>query len=118
SLCFPQQLWKMLESDQFQSIWWSRGGKYVAINEECFKEEVLGREGMPRVFTMKSMKSFHRQLNCYGFITVHQDFKRSASLPEFLAEEAAASAHSKILYFYNPRFNREHPPLLEQCKRR
>ncbi|XP_076201968.1 uncharacterized protein LOC143163923 [Aptenodytes patagonicus] len=118
SLCFPQKLWKMVESDEFRSIWWSEGGRCVAINEELFKEEVLGREGPLRVFATQSMKSFLRQLNLYGFTKIQRDFRRSASLPEFLAEEAAASAHNQVLYYYNPNFNREHPHLLEKCKRR
>ncbi|XP_010008617.1 PREDICTED: heat shock transcription factor, Y-linked-like, partial [Nestor notabilis] len=113
SLCFPQKLWKILESDQFRSIWWSEGGQCVAINEVLFSEEVLGR-----VFATQKMGSFIRQLNIYGFTKVQPDFQRSASLPEFLAEEAAASSHSKVQYYYNPSFNREHPQLLEQCKRR
>ena len=86
----------MVESDQFRSIWWSEGGKCVAIHEELFKEEVLGRAGPLRVFATQSMKSFLRQLNLYGFAKMHRDFERSASLPEFLAEEAAASAHSQV----------------------
>ncbi|XP_029852184.1 LOW QUALITY PROTEIN: heat shock transcription factor, Y-linked-like [Aquila chrysaetos chrysaetos] len=117
SLSFPEKLWKMVESDEFRSIWWSEGGKYVAINEELFKEEVLGRERPLRVFATQKMKSFLRQLNFYGFTKARQDFQRSASLPEFLAEEDAASAHSQILYYYNPAFNREHPHLPEKCKR-
>ncbi|KFP64876.1 Heat shock transcription factor, Y-linked, partial [Cariama cristata] len=116
-LCFPQKLWKMVEGNQFRSIWWSAGGKCVAIYEELFKEEVLGREGPLRVFGTQNMKSFLRQLNAYGFTKLPKDFQRSASLPEFLAEEAAASAHSKILYYYNPYFNREHPDLLQRCRR-
>lgn len=96
SLSFPQKLWKMVESKEFQSIWWSEGGKCVAINEELFKEEVLGRAGPLRVFATQSMKSFLRQLNIYGFTKIPWDFQRSASLPEFLAEEAAASAHSRV----------------------
>ncbi|KFQ90580.1 Heat shock transcription factor, Y-linked, partial [Nipponia nippon] len=95
-LCFPQKLWRMVESDQFRSIWWSEGGKCVAINEELFKEEVLGRGGPLRVFATQSMKSFLRQMNLYGFTKTQRDFQRSASLPEFLAEEAAASAHSQV----------------------
>ncbi|KAM6060036.1 uncharacterized protein LJ206_014450 [Theristicus caerulescens] len=118
SLCFPQKLWKMVESDQFRSIWWSEGGKCVAINEELFQEEVLGRGGPLRVFATQRMKSFLQQMNLYGFTKTQRDFQRSASLPEFLAEEAAASAHSQILYYYNPSFNRERPQLLEKCKRR
>ncbi|NXJ64719.1 HSFY1 protein, partial [Rostratula benghalensis] len=118
ALRFPQKLWKMVESDQFQSIWWSAGGKCVAINEGLFNEEVLGRRGPERVFGLNSMKSFLRQMNLYGFTKLRRDFQRSASLPEFLAEEAAASAHSQILYYYNPSFNINHPHLLETCKRR
>ncbi|NWS77473.1 HSFY1 protein, partial [Crotophaga sulcirostris] len=118
SLRFPQKLWKMLESGLFRSIWWSAGGKCLAINEELFKEEVLGRGASLRVFATLSMKSFVRQLNIYGFFKIPMDFGTSASLPEFLAEQAAASAHCKVLYFYNPYFNREHPYLLENCKRR
>ncbi|NXN33918.1 HSFY1 protein, partial [Nycticryphes semicollaris] len=118
ALHFPQKLWKMVERDQFRSIWWSAGGRCVAINEGLFIEEVLSRRGPQHIFSMNSMKSFLRQMNLYGFTKVSQDFQRSASLPEFLAEEAAASAHSQILYYYNPSFNRNHPHLLEKCKRR
>ncbi|KAM9534207.1 uncharacterized protein ACIB01_013042 [Guaruba guarouba] len=112
-LCFPQRLWKILESSEFRSIWWSVGGKCVAINEELFQQEVLGQ-----VFSTQKMKSFIRQLNTYGFTKVHPDVQRSASLPEFLAEEAALSSHSKVLYYYNPSFSRERPQLLEQHKRK
>ncbi|NWR01776.1 HSFY1 protein, partial [Paradoxornis webbianus] len=117
-LCFPEKLWKMLESDQFRSIWWSEGGKCVAINNDLFKVEVLGRGVCQRVFNTRHIKSVIRQLNLYGFTKVQRDFQRSASLPEFLSEEAAASAHSQILYYYNPSFNRAHPWLLGTCKRR
>ncbi|NXH37537.1 HSFY1 protein, partial [Dicaeum eximium] len=118
ALCFPQKLWKMLESDQFQSIWWSEGGKCVAINKDLFKVEVLGRGVCQRVFNTRHIKSVIRQLNLYGFTKVQRNLQRSASLPEFLAEEAAASAHSQILYYYNPSFSRAHPWLLGTCKRR
>ncbi|XP_038005152.1 POC1 centriolar protein homolog A isoform X4 [Motacilla alba alba] len=94
-LCFPEKLWKMLESDQFRSIWWSEGGKCVAINKDLFEEEVLGRGVCQRVFNTQHIKSVIRQLNLYGFTKVQRDFQRSASLPEFLSEEAAASAHSQ-----------------------
>ncbi|NXE22905.1 HSFY1 protein, partial [Ardeotis kori] len=117
-LPFPQKLWVMAESNQFQSIWWSEDGKCVAIAEELFKAEVLGKGRPLQVFAMQNIKSFLRQLNRYGFNKIQRDFQRSASLPEFLAEEAAVSAHSQILYYYNPSFNREHPNLLEKCKRR
>ncbi|KFP52235.1 Heat shock transcription factor, Y-linked, partial [Cathartes aura] len=117
-LLFPKKLWKMVESDQFMFIWWSKGGKCIAINEDLFKQEVLGRAGPLCAFATERTMSFIQQLNLYGFIKMQRDFQRSASLPEFLAEEAAASAHSKLFYYYNPNFNREHPHLLERCKRR
>ncbi|NWX18297.1 HSFY1 protein, partial [Aegotheles bennettii] len=117
SLRFPQKLWKMVESKQFRSIWWSESGKCVAIHKELFKEEVLGKRGPLRVFATQNMNSFLRQLNLYGFTKIQQDFERSASLPEFLAEEAAGAAHSKILYYYNPRFNREQPHLQKEGRR-
>ncbi|NWH46847.1 HSFY1 protein, partial [Fregata magnificens] len=117
-LSFQKKLWKMVESDQFMSIWWSEGGKCIAISEALFKQEVLGRAGPMHVFATKSMRSSIQQLNLYGFIKMQQDFQRSASLPEFLAEEAEAPAHRKLLYYYNPNLNREHPHLLERCKRR
>ncbi|KAM7040754.1 heat shock transcription factor, Y-linked-like isoform 1-T1 [Acridotheres tristis] len=117
SLRFPQKLWKMLESGKFQSIWWSESGKCVAINKDLFEVEVLSREGQ-QVFHTQKIKSFMRQLNAYGFTKMQWNFQRSASLPEFLAEEAAASAHSQILYYFNPSFNRTHPWLSETCKRR
>ncbi|KFV43927.1 Heat shock transcription factor, Y-linked, partial [Tyto alba] len=92
---FPHKLWKITESDQFRSIWWSDGRKCVAINEDLFKEEVLGRRGPFQVFTTQKMKSFLRQLNLYGFTKVQWICQRSASLPE-LSEAAAASAHSQV----------------------
>ncbi|KAF2986527.1 hypothetical protein EK904_010298, partial [Melospiza melodia maxima] len=113
-----KKLWKMLESDQFRSIWWSEGGKCVAINKDLFEVEVLGRGVCQRVFNTQHIRSVIRQLNLYGFTKVQRDCQRSASLPEFLSEEAAASAHSQILYYYNPSFNRAHPWLLGMCKRR
>lgn len=56
TLCFPEKLWKMLESDQFQSIWWSEGGKCVAINKDLFKVEVLGRGVCQQVFNTRHIQ--------------------------------------------------------------
>ncbi|NXP19110.1 HSFY1 protein, partial [Scytalopus superciliaris] len=117
-LRFPQKLWKMLGSGKFRSIWWTEGGKCVAINKDLFEQEVLGREGPQQIFDTQKMRSFVRQLNAYGFTKMQQDDQRSASLPEFLAEEAAVSAHSQVLYYYNPCFTRAQPQLLEMCLRR
>ncbi|NXP10206.1 HSFY1 protein, partial [Thinocorus orbignyianus] len=116
-LYFPQKLWKLVESSQFQ-FWWSKGEKCVSLNEELFKEEMLGGGGPQQIFGMNSMKSFLQQMTLYSFTKLQRDFQRSTSLPKFLAEEAAASAHSQILYYCNPSFNKDHPHLLEKCKRR
>lgn len=67
SLTFPQKLWAILESDQFESIWWDESGTCIVINEELFKKEVLERKGPFRVFETNSMKSLIQQLNLYGF---------------------------------------------------
>ncbi|XP_062440634.1 heat shock transcription factor, Y-linked-like [Rhea pennata] len=117
-LTFPKKLWKIVESDQFKSIWWDDDGNYVVIDEELFRKEVLERRGPLRIFETDCMKSFIRQLNLYGFSKMRQDFQRSASLAEFLAEENAASAFSKLQFYYNPNFKRGYPHLLIRCKRR
>ncbi|NXS71714.1 HSFY1 protein, partial [Pandion haliaetus] len=118
SFLFPKRLWKMVESNQFMSIWWSKGGKCVAISEDLFEQKCCAGQDLCMLLLTESMRSFIQQLNLYRFIKLQQDFQRSASLPEFLPEAAAASAHSKLLYYSNPNINREHPSLLEGCKRR
>ncbi|XP_006137863.1 heat shock transcription factor, Y-linked-like [Pelodiscus sinensis] len=118
SLTFPKKLWKIVESDQFKSLWWDDDGNCVVIDEELFKKEVLERRGPLRIFETDCMKSFIRQLNLYGFSKMRQDFQRSASLAEFLAEEKAASAFSKLQFYHNPNFKRGYPHLLVRCKRR
>ncbi|MEE6496819.1 hypothetical protein FKM82_002494, partial [Ascaphus truei] len=95
SLTFPKKLWKIVESEQFKSIWWDDGGTCVVIFEELFKREVLERRGPFRLFETDCMKSFIRQLNLYGFSKVRQEFQRSASLSKFLAEEKAVTEYSK-----------------------
>ena len=87
SLTFPQKLWNIFDSDQFESICWDESGTCIVINEELFKKEVLETKGTFRIFETKSMKSSIRQLNLYEFSKKRQTFQRSASLPVFLEEE-------------------------------
>uniref|UniRef100_A0A8B9M7P9 HSF-type DNA-binding domain-containing protein n=1 Tax=Accipiter nisus TaxID=211598 RepID=A0A8B9M7P9_9AVES len=94
--CFQNKLWKMVESNQFMSIWWSEGGKCIAVNEDLFKQKCWAGQDLCVLLLTESMKSFIRQLNAYGFTKVRRDFQRSAYLPEFLAEDDAAAAHSKV----------------------
>ncbi|XP_029463615.1 heat shock transcription factor, Y-linked-like isoform X1 [Rhinatrema bivittatum] len=118
SLTFPKKLWKIVESEQFKSIWWDDEGNYVVIDEELFKREVLERRGLFRIFETDCMKSFIRQLNLYGFSKIRQDFQRSASLAEFLAEEKTVTALNKLQFYHNPNFRRDYPHLLGRMKRR
>ncbi|XP_032332073.1 heat shock transcription factor, Y-linked-like [Camelus ferus] len=95
SLTFPRKLWKMVGSDQFQSIWWDDNGTSIVINEDVFKKEVLERKTPFRIFETGIMKSLLRQLNLYRFSKVRQNFPRSACLADFLAEEKEVSVLSK-----------------------
>uniref|UniRef100_A0A452FLQ6 HSF-type DNA-binding domain-containing protein n=1 Tax=Capra hircus TaxID=9925 RepID=A0A452FLQ6_CAPHI len=106
SLTFPRKLWNIVESDQFESIWWDETGTCIVINEELFKKEVLERKDPFRIFETKSMKSFIRHV------------QRSASLPVFLEEENNISLLSKLQTYYNPNFKRGHPQLLVRMQRR
>ncbi|XP_075042366.1 uncharacterized protein LOC142101824 [Mixophyes fleayi] len=118
SLNFPSKLWKIVESDHFNSIQWAHDGSCVLINKELFKSEVLERRGPFRIFKSDCMKSFMRQLNLYGFVIVRTKFQRSASLTEFLAEEETAAEFSKLQLYQNPYFQRGYPDLVRQIKRR
>ena len=100
SLNFPQKLWKIVESDQFTSIWWDESGTSIVINEEVFKKEVLERKAPFRIFETDSMKSLVRQLNLYGFRKKQQTFQRSASLADFLEEENNVSVLSKVFQIF------------------
>ncbi|XP_062941276.1 heat shock transcription factor, Y-linked-like [Cynocephalus volans] len=113
-----RKLWKIVESDQFKSIWWDDNGTSVVINEELFRKEVLERKAPFRIFETDSMKSLVRQLNLYGFTKMQQNFQRSASLADFLEEEKESSVLSKLQCYHNPNFKRGCPQLLVRMKRR
>ena len=100
SLNFPQKLWKIVESDQFTSIWWDESGTSIVINEEVFKKEVLYRKAPFRIFDTDSMKSLVRQLKLYGF-RKQQTFQRSASLADLLEEENNVSVLSKVFQIFH-----------------
>uniref|UniRef100_A0A674KJK4 Heat shock transcription factor, Y-linked-like n=1 Tax=Terrapene triunguis TaxID=2587831 RepID=A0A674KJK4_9SAUR len=109
SLTFPKKLWKIVESDQFKSLWWDDDGNCVVIDEELFKKEVLERRGPLRIFETDCMKSFIRQLNLYGFSKMRQDFQRSSMRLVLL---------NHLSFYHNPNFKRGSPHLLPRCKRR
>ncbi|KAI4529189.1 hypothetical protein MG293_020863 [Ovis ammon polii] len=96
-LTFPQKLWNIVESDQFESIWWDETGTCRVINEELFRKEVLERKEPFRKFETKSMKRLIRQLNLYGVNKNRQTVQRSAALPVFLEEENNISLLRKVV---------------------
>ncbi|KAL6032901.1 hypothetical protein STEG23_035636 [Scotinomys teguina] len=118
SMTFPRKLWKIVGSDEFKSIWWGEAGTYIVMNEGLFKKEVLERKPPFRIFETDSMKSLVRQLNLYGFRKMRQNFQRSASLPDFLAEEKGVSSSHKLQFYQNPNFLRDCPHLIDRMKRR
>ncbi|NXL91226.1 HSFY1 protein, partial [Alectura lathami] len=117
-LRFPEKLWILLHCVLFETLWWGHDGKYFVIDEEMFKQEVLGWEGPFRLFETNSMKSIIHQLNHYGFTKVPRLHLTSASLPESPPEQEATAAHRKLLVYYNPFCQKDHPELLAHCRRR
>ncbi|XP_072814173.1 heat shock transcription factor, Y-linked-like [Vicugna pacos] len=99
SLTYPRKLWKMVGNDQFKSICWDDNGTSIVMDEDVFMKENLERKSPFRIFEPGSMKSLVRQLNLYGFSKVQQNFRRSASLADFQAEEKEVSVLSKCNYF-------------------
>uniref|UniRef100_A0A8D2NWZ1 HSF-type DNA-binding domain-containing protein n=1 Tax=Zosterops lateralis melanops TaxID=1220523 RepID=A0A8D2NWZ1_ZOSLA len=77
ALCLHKELEESCPSGSCQDLWHVQGTA-AGMEKEVFTASVI------------------RQLNLYGFTKVQRDFQRSASLPEFLSEEAAASAHSQV----------------------
>ncbi|NXC39354.1 HSFY1 protein, partial [Penelope pileata] len=117
SCSFLKKLWEIVGSDRFQSIWWGDDGNSVVIEEMFFKTEVLARRGPLQSFEIDSMKTFIRQLHLHRFFNIQGDLPRSASHGKFLADKAAVSTFSKLLYYHNPYFKRDYPYLLRRFKR-
>ncbi|NXL12827.1 HSFY1 protein, partial [Mesembrinibis cayennensis] len=93
---FLENLWRIVGSRRFQSIWWGNDGKCVIIAEKLFSEEVLGRRGPLRLFEVESMGGFILQLNLHGFCEMKGDSLLSASIEELRAVAAAGSALGKV----------------------
>ncbi|NXK17106.1 HSFY1 protein, partial [Arenaria interpres] len=79
---FLYNLWKIVSSRDFQSIWWGNDGNCIVIAEKLFREEVLGRSGPLKIFETTSMRGFALQLNLYGFCKVEGDSLVSISIKE------------------------------------
>ncbi|XP_074750202.1 uncharacterized protein LOC141954499 [Strix uralensis] len=100
------------DRQHFQSIWWADDGNCVVIAKKLFRTEVLGRRGHRKIFETESMGSFILQLYLHGFCTMERDSIISISIEELQAVAAAGPALGKLLFYYNPLFNRDDPSLL------
>lgn len=93
---FPRKLWTIVHSSRFASIWWNEDGTCIGINRPLFQKEVLDRDGLDKVFKTECMKSFIRQLNCYGFRKVHQDMHTSLCVTNLSTKERPAHVLSEV----------------------
>ena len=96
---FLKNLWKIIGSHRFQSIWWGDDGNCVVIAEKLFRKEVLGRRGPLKIFETESMRGFALQLNLHGFCKMEGDSLISASIKELQAVAAAGPALGKVRRF-------------------
>ncbi|XP_029113448.1 uncharacterized protein LOC108925382 [Scleropages formosus] len=117
-LTFPNKLWRIVNCGIFESLRWDDSGAYLVIDVEMFQKEFLDRKEQPRIFHINSMKSFVCQLNLYGFRKVSYAQERSASLSALLVELSELSRANKLLFFYNPKFQRGCEHLLQYMTRR
>ncbi|XP_062941026.1 heat shock transcription factor, X-linked-like [Cynocephalus volans] len=118
SLPFPKKLWRIVNSNEFASIWWDDGGTCIVINEKLFQKEVLERNSPNKVFETKCMKSFIRQLNLYGFSKMCLDGHMSVRLTRVVIQERPVYVTSKLRFYCSPYFKRNSPHLLVRMKRR
>uniref|UniRef100_A0A8C5E4B8 HSF-type DNA-binding domain-containing protein n=1 Tax=Gouania willdenowi TaxID=441366 RepID=A0A8C5E4B8_GOUWI len=91
---FPAKLWNLVNDPANNAIFWDSRGEIVIINQFLFEKEVLSKG-------YKNFKSFHRQLNLYGFKT-------------FRSKTVMAG----YKYFQNPNFKIDHPELLHKMTRK
>ncbi|MGH0147711.1 UNVERIFIED_CONTAM: hypothetical protein FKN15_035354 [Acipenser sinensis] len=107
SLTFPQKLWKITGSASYKSITWNHEGNLVMIDESLFKKEIQGASGPFRAFETDSMKRFICQLSLHSFTKIRQGFDKTATGKEEPPQ-----------FYYNANFQRDHPHLLGNVKRR
>ncbi|KAG2467694.1 HSFY1 protein, partial [Polypterus senegalus] len=107
TLPFPQKLWKVVESGQFQSVTWDQTGNYVVINKDLIKDEIAAKKGLMDMFSWSSLKSFQRQLQLYGF---------KQSRPD--EQQNKGTFVGKLMFYRSENFKRDFPELLCKMKRR
>ncbi|XP_065585847.1 heat shock transcription factor, Y-linked-like [Cyrtonyx montezumae] len=116
SASFLRKLREIVDSDRFQSIWWSDDGNIIVIEENLFRTEVLGTTGPLSAFDIGSMITFIRWLHLHKFFITEADLPTSASRARFPAA-GAMPASGELLCYYNPYFQRDYPHMPRKFKR-
>ncbi|OXB53420.1 hypothetical protein ASZ78_001902 [Callipepla squamata] len=122
---FLKKLREIVDSDRFQSIWWSDDGNTIVMEENHFRKEVLGTTGPLSAFNISNMVTFIRWLHLHKFFITECDLPTSASRAQFPAAGAmpVSSEHLTLLCFlqllcyYSPYFQRDYPHLQRKFKR-
>ncbi|XP_065585889.1 heat shock transcription factor, Y-linked-like [Cyrtonyx montezumae] len=116
SASFLRKLWEIVDSDRFQSIWWSDDGNIIVIEENLFRTEVLGTTGPLSAFNIGSMITFIRWLHLHKFFITEADLPTLASRAKVSAA-GAMPASGELLCYYSPYFQRDYPHLQRKFKR-
>lgn len=100
---FLVKLWKLVEDPQYdEHISWNKNGTGFLVHDQA----TFAREILPKYFKHNNFASFVRQLNMYGFRKV------------IGAEQGGLRSEKDEWEFFNGNFNRYHPELLENVKRK
>lgn len=100
---FLVKLWKLVEDPQYEEhISWNKNGTGFLVHDQA----TFAREILPKYFKHNNFASFVRQLNMYGFRKV------------IGAEQGGLRSEKDEWEFFNGNFNRYHPELLENVKRK
>ncbi|OXB53421.1 hypothetical protein ASZ78_001903 [Callipepla squamata] len=113
---FLKKLPEIVDSDRFQSIWWSDDGNTIVMEENLFRKEVLGTTGPLSAFNIGNMVTFTRWLHLHKFFITECDLPTSASRAQFPAA-GAMPVSSELLCYYSPYFQRDYPHLQRKFKR-
>ncbi|XP_027052222.1 heat shock factor protein-like isoform X1 [Pocillopora damicornis] len=100
---FLVKLWKLVEDPQYEEhISWNKNGSGFLVHDQA----TFAREILPKYFKHNNFASFVRQLNMYGFRKV------------IGAEQGGLRSEKDEWEFFNGNFNKYHPELLENVKRK
>lgn len=101
---FPAKLWRLINSPQNDSVFWSPNGESLIVDQQRFEDELLSPvKEDAKLFKTSNFTSFIRQLNLYGFRKVY----------DVPFRDRTRNLHQ----FHNPYFKQGRPELLVHMKR-